>query len=383
MWDIEQKSVRIGLIVTFTVVLLTALIPLSLSRNFVALSPTGFLMYGLSLLYFVNGSLGFAMAVRHPRWLWAYFVSESLIVGILFYHYGFFWIFMMPLTCHAVTTLRPIVATVQVLSLLLFSTLVAWGSGLSAMMSNVLSIGSALSFTAFTSVLLLKFDLARKKAESLSKEIASANEKLRDNALNIEKLAVAQERNRMAREIHDGLGHYLTVINVQIEAARALMAAGQPGAEASLAKAEQLSRDALADVRRSVGQLKTDSPFPSLQEAIARAAENSGLPVQFRIKGTPRPLNSSIEHALLRTAQEGLTNIRKHAGAQNAEILLDYRSDSHVELTLSDDGHGCQSGNQTGHGLDGLRERIELLSGRFHSANREPKGFVLRVEVPA
>jgi signal transduction histidine kinase len=118
----------------------------------------------------------------------------------------------------------------------------------------------------------------------------------------------------------------------------------------------------------------------ALKQLIAQ-----GEPVPtFAIEGSPRPLSSAVEHALYRAAQEGLTNIRKHARATNALLILDFRTPQSIRLELSDNGVGTKHAlNSTGYGLIGLRERIELLGGRIETANRLNGGFALTVEVPA
>jgi signal transduction histidine kinase len=110
--------------------------------------------------------------------------------------------------------------------------------------------------------------------------------------------------------------------------------------------------------------------------------EEAGLPVTVRVEGAPRALPPGIEHALFRSAQEGLTNIRKHASASAAEVALDFRAQDHVALAVSDNGRGAQ-GAAGGFGLRGIRERIEVLGGHVESGNRSEGGFRLSIEVPA
>ena len=102
-----------------------------------------------------------------------------------------------------------------------------------------------------------------------------------------------------------------------------------------------------------------------------------------QIEGVARPLPSGVEHALFRAAQEGLTNVRKHAGAQEASLVLDFRAPDQVRLEIADNGRGAPSVDPRGFGLVGLRERIELLGGRVEAGPRPEGGFRLRVEVPA
>src|SRR3989440_613971 len=148
-------------------------------------------------------------------------------------------------------------------------------------------------------------------------ELEKANRRLREHAAQVEELATTKERNRLAREIHDSLGHYLTVVNVQIGAAQAIFAQDQGRALDHLSKAQTLTKEGLAEVRRSVAALRA-APTESrpLTEALAKLVEQwhaTGLRVQLTVAGVPRPLTPQAELTLYRAAQEGLTNVGKHA----------------------------------------------------------------------
>ena len=136
-------------------------------------------------------------------------------------------------------------------------------------------------------------------------------------------------------------------------------------------------------MRRSVGTLRTDTTRPPLPEALRTLTSDAGLPVTVRIAGTERPLPPGLEHALFRSAQEGLTNIRKHAAATVAEVALDFSTAGRVILAVTDNGHGMTGGPTSGFGLLGIRERIAVLGGRVEAGNRPGGGFALTVEVPA
>jgi signal transduction histidine kinase len=193
----------------------------------------------------------------------------------------------------------------------------------------------------------------------------------------------------LAREIHDSLGHYLTVINVQMEAARAVMETDRERALDALGKAQSLAQEGLAEVRRSVTALRaspTESrPLPEAVAALVEECRAAGIPIEFAIHGHPRQLAPQTELTLYRAAQEGLTNVRKHACASCAKLTLDYsdgNSESHsVRLTLQDDGLGAsESGG--GFGLLGVRERAQLLGGEVSIRTSAGQGFTLEVELP-
>ncbi len=225
----------------------------------------------------------------------------------------------------------------------------------------------------------------RAEVERLAAELGEANRKLREYAVQAEELATAKERNRVAREIHDSLGHYLTVINVQIEAARAVMQSDRERALDALSKAQTLTQEGLAEVRRSVAALRaspTESrPLPEVVATLVDECRASGILTESLVTGTPRPLPPQAELTLYRAAQEGLTNVRKHAHASRADLTLDYSDAARVRLVVQDNGVGG-NGSSGGFGLLGLRERVQLLGGQVRTRTAAGQGFTLEVEVP-
>lgn len=217
-------------------------------------------------------------------------------------------------------------------------------------------------------------------------ELAEANQLLRDHASQVEELATTKERNRLAREIHDSLGHYLTVVNVQIGAAQAILEQDRPRARDHLSKAQALTQEGLAEVRHSVAALRA-SPTESrpLPEALAKLAEQwiaAGLRANFAVAGTIRPLTPQATLTLYRAAQEALTNVGKHAHATRVDLLLDFNNEAVVRLRVKDDGVGSDN-SEGGFGLLGVRERVQQLSGAVRVLTETGKGFVLEVELPA
>jgi signal transduction histidine kinase len=210
-----------------------------------------------------------------------------------------------------------------------------------------------------------------------------AQEQLRAYALEVERLAAVQERNRVARDIHDGLGHLLTVVQMQIKAARAVLASDPARADAVLEKAERQAQEALAEVRRSVGSLRERRPAVPLPEALRALAEETsaaGVPTTLDVSGAARPLVAAAEESLYRAAQEGLTNVRKHSGATSASLLLDYSGPGAVRLEVRDDGAGMKGGS--GFGLLGVRERAAFAGGGMKIESVAGQGSTLSVEVP-
>lgn len=227
---------------------------------------------------------------------------------------------------------------------------------------------------------------SRQKIETLAIELRDANQKLSEYAAKVEELATMKERNRMAREIHDSLGHYLTVVNVQIGAARAIMAQNPVRAEDALQKAQKLTQEGLQEVRQSVRALREDPtetrPLLDNLRGLVEASNSAGIPTELTVKGEPRPLPHNIERTLYRAVQEGLTNTRKYAQASHAAIHLSYEENpSQVTLGMTDDGLG--SADPTGgYGLLGMRERVQLLGGKMAIQTAPQEGFHLTVQIP-
>ena len=216
--------------------------------------------------------------------------------------------------------------------------------------------------------------------------LAEANQLLRDHAAQVEELATTKERNRLAREIHDSLGHYLTVVNVQIGAAQAILEQDGARARDHLSNAQALTQEGLAEVRHSVAALRA-APIESLPlpEALAKLAEQwnaAGLRTKLVIAGTIRSLTPQANLTLYRAVQEALTNIGKHAHASSVDLHLDYRDERVVHLRIKDDGVGSAN-SEGGFGLLGVRERVQLLNGAVRVRTDPGEGFTLEVELPA
>jgi signal transduction histidine kinase len=345
------------------------------------------LVFGLGAVYVALGILSndFVRCVRQVP-LFAYFAVQCAIVTALVFlspARGFFGMIVLPLASLSLFDLRPRVASAVVAYLLLVCVGV-WGLdfGWSAAFEALYNYAAGFAFTIAFTLITRQALNARTVSEKLRNELEEANAQLRAYAAQAEELATTRERNRVAREIHDGVGHYLTVVKTQLDAASALLATQPDRARDAIDKAAKLSAEALDDVRRSVGSLRTDTARPPLPEALRQLASHGEPVPTLRIEGNARPLPPTVEHALFRAAQEGLTNIRKHARATTAMVTLDYREPQRVRLELVDNGVGRAAPAGGGFGLTGLRERLELLGGTVEAANRLEGGFALNVEVP-
>jgi signal transduction histidine kinase len=240
--------------------------------------------------------------------------------------------------------------------------------------------GLGLLVTALFAAVVTKLLVREQQARA---ELAEAHERLREYAVQAEKLAAVQERNRVARDIHDGLGHALTVVQMQIKAARAVLAGDPAKADTVLAKAQDQSEEALREVRRSVGALREPAapvPLPEALKALAEETSAAGVQAALDVVGTVRALPEVAHECLFRAAQEGLTNVRKHAHATRADLTIDYSSPAAVRLEVRDDGVGAGRGTK-GFGLVGIAERAAHAGGRMTLEPLPDKGSILTVEV--
>lgn len=218
----------------------------------------------------------------------------------------------------------------------------------------------------------------RAEKEALAKELEGANQQLRRHAQQAEELAAMRERNRLARDIHDGLGHHLTAAHVQLRAAQAVLPQNPDKAAAALEKARTLIQDALGEVRQSVQALRViRHPLHQALHVLVQDAEGR---VKLRVTGGVRKLPEDIEDNLYRVAQEGLTNIRKHAGQAHASVTLAYKVGA-VELSIQDNGRGSVD-LSGGFGLTGIRERVEASGGELNIQTKPERGLTLHVRVP-
>jgi signal transduction histidine kinase len=206
--------------------------------------------------------------------------------------------------------------------------------------------------------------------------------------------AVADERLRIARELHDVVAHALSVIAVQAGTGRVVLDTDPATAEAALRGIEAESRAALAEMRRLLEVLRTDenpdagplAPSPGLcdLDALIAATVRSGLLVEVRIEGDPSPLPAGVDLAAYRIVQEALTNVRRHAAATRAEVRVGWMAGA-VEVEVLDDGHGSGNGagGSAGHGLVGMRERVSLYGGTLEVGDRAEGGFRVAAHLPS
>ncbi|HEU4657185.1 MAG TPA: sensor histidine kinase [Capillimicrobium sp.] len=200
--------------------------------------------------------------------------------------------------------------------------------------------------------------------------------------------AVAEERARIARELHDVVAHGVSVIAIQSDAAEAALERDPALARTPLQTIRGSAREAMAEMRRLLGVLHDDgdgaelAPQPGLAqlEALVERARQAGVPVELRVDGEPRPLAASADLSAYRIVQEALTNVRKHAPGAAATVEVLWR-DGALELRVTDDGPGGTPADG-GHGLIGMRERVRLHGGELVAGPRPEGGFAVHARLP-
>ena len=227
------------------------------------------------------------------------------------------------------------------------------------------------------------------KERRLHAELEKAHHQLEDYASQVKELGATEERNRLASDIHDGIGHYLTAVTVQLEKALAFRLRDPSESEQAILDAKQAAQDALRDVRRSVGALRQSAEFFSLitalQDLVGRSS-NDRLTVHLRVEGAEEGYTKSVLMALYRIAQEGLTNVQRHAEANQAKITLRMSNET-AALTVDDNGKGfdvtqLSSSSHEHQGLSGMRERLELVGGQLTLESNSQAGTKLMAVVP-
>jgi signal transduction histidine kinase len=306
---------------------------------------------------------------------------------------GFDW--LLPLATVAMLPLRIPLMRAVLLALLVWAGTVALLSLLvlpgrtEQFLFNLTTLTPAFLFCFLFPLAVRRESMERARAETLVTELEEAQRQLRAYAAESEELAVARERNRMAREIHDTLGHYLTILAVQLETALKMEELGDARLHAELVEARRAAAECLAEVRGSVAALRpADLTTLSLPDALGRlVSEYEALDptseIALDVEGSTDGLDLEQRLALYRCAQEALTNIRKHANATRALLRLRV-DDRKVEFLALDDGRGAATGaeNAPGFGLLGIRERIALLGGTSTVGPEPGKGWRVQVTLP-
>jgi signal transduction histidine kinase len=203
------------------------------------------------------------------------------------------------------------------------------------------------------------------------------------------RIAVAEERARIARELHDIVAHAVSIMVLQVGAVRHKLPAALAEDKDALQGVEKTGRSALAEMRRLLGAMRRDgegvelAPHPGIDrlDALLDDVGRAGLPVELHVDGNPFPLPRAVDLSAYRIVQEGLTNALKHARASQAEVTFHYESDE-LRIEVRDNGEGASASDGLGHGLVGIRERVKIYGGDMTAGAAPEGGFVLGARLP-
>jgi signal transduction histidine kinase len=203
------------------------------------------------------------------------------------------------------------------------------------------------------------------------------------------RLAVAEERARIARELHDVVAHAVSVMVLQVGAIRHKLPDAMADDRDALHGVERAGRTALAEMRRLLAAMRREgdevefTPQPGLDglDALLEDVGRAGLPVELHVDGKPCPLPRGVDLSAYRIVQEGLTNALKHARATTADVTVRYRPEE-LEIEVRDNGLGSATTDGLGHGLVGVRERVKLYGGEMTAGTAAEGGFVLSTRLP-
>ena len=227
--------------------------------------------------------------------------------------------------------------------------------------------------------------------EQLLADIQASHRELQAYAIQVAELAAVEERNRLARDIHDSVGHYLTGVNIQLERARVFHARDPEQSLQAIQEAKQAAQEALNDVRRSVSGLREPSPAFTLRHSLETLVNGLTIEqpgIEFTFIGDETDYNQLVLLTLYRAAQEGLTNIRKHANATRIKLKI-MLNEQEARLSLQDNGLGISQEilsrifmTGTSYGLRGIRERVELVQGKIILNSQGNQGTTLEITIP-
>jgi len=289
-------------------------------------------------------------------------------------------LFLLPYAAGGRLELRPAVASIAMI----------WAGVASVFVTDpTRTFGDLLFPGMFATVFWVAGRVVRSRSQ-LTAELHEAAVRAADEREAEAVRAIADERRRIAREMHDVVAHSVSMMVVQAGGARRILARDPARAVVAAELIERTGREALAEMRALLGVLHADehatyAPQPGLGEldSLVRRVRGAGVPVALVIEGEQPELPAGLDLAVYRVVQEALTNVVKHAGGAAAEVWVQYRADA-VEVRISDRGGGAAGAllGGGGHGLVGMRERVRMYGGELHAGRRRGGGFEVRVRLP-
>jgi signal transduction histidine kinase len=375
---IQPRNLRPFNVATYVPLLITTLIGLIVLPDI----PTKLLALGLCIFFGLFYAFRFRAITTYPA-LFTYFLIQTAVIIALtiLAHPSDAFAFLLFVLSIQITMLLPIRAAIP--ALLIFYLIDSKDAFLSFDANGIIELifnGATIFFTA-----VLGYSL--RQAEIADREKQQALEELRATQTQLQELAVTEERTRLARELHDSLGHRLTVAVVQLEGAQRLIPTRPEQASEMIGTMREELKGALGELRMTVSAMRDSNgknqPLELVLSTLTQSFQkNTGLVIHFTASELPE-LPESYRLAFYRAIQEGLTNIQRHADAQNAWINLEADHEQ-IILTMEDDGKGLDQFTEKGSGvgLVGLGERASQLGGEMRIIQRETGGTKLTFTIP-
>lgn len=348
----------------------------------------------IALLYFALFGILLALYLQtenRPWWVHLYLLLQTILVYLLYSIDPPDMLntqaLLFVLSAQSMIFLSMRAGLIWVLVFAAFSTL-AGGHvmGMERWPDLVSGVGGFIFFASFGAA-LRQADDGRHRNRHLFEQLQESHEQLKNYTLQAEQLAVSEERNRVAREMHDALGHRLTVAIVQLEGAQRLIPKQPERAAEMVGTMREQLKEALAELRQTLATLRSpladDLPLPTAVSQLTHTfQEATSITIHLNMPNNLPPMLAPHRLALYRAVQEGLTNIQRHAQATEAWLSLQPNGKT-VKLTLADNGIGFDSATPNGRfGLQGLAERAKQLNGRFHWQNRPAGGAEITFQLP-
>ncbi|QXC59936.1 sensor histidine kinase [Aquihabitans sp. G128] len=334
----------------------------------------------------VASGLGIALRRRHPSAAMTIAGVAAAIAGI-----GHFTAPLPPFAVLVTLYSEAAYGSRRQSILSLAGTMVVVACVLSSYWPEVTWVDVVSNYSLFTIPWFLGDNLRTRRA--LEVELEARARRAEEDRAGAAGRAVAAERTRIARELHDVVAHAMGVMVIQAGAARRVLRRQPDDAEAAVATIESTGREALSEMRRLVGVLRENAgladraPQPSLERITDLVATSSvpDLPITLEIVGDPRPLPAGVDLAAYRIVQEALTNARRYAGPARVHVTLGYGPD-YLTASVVDDGRGAAANAPLGdgprHGLVGMQERVSLYGGTLRVGPRAGGGFEVRASLP-
>ncbi|HEX9338874.1 MAG TPA: histidine kinase [Pseudonocardiaceae bacterium] len=339
----------------------------------------GYLTYSLAGTALVSGALLLVLPRMTNRWGITSLLVMCVSAGLLTVVIPQSWTLPLPYLLASVAARRYPMPTAAVLVGAAAVTIVAIQV---VLRPSLLSVTAALAILVAVTMGAIARRSRGERLEQMEVALARAQAAREEHA----KAAALAERARIAREVHDVLAHSLSALSLNLQGARLMLAkeGASELAQEQVRRAQRLAAEGLAEARRAVAALRED-PIPAaraIADLVTSARLETGTPTELTVEGVPRDLPGPAEDTLYRTAQEALSNARKHAAGAPVHVLLAYR-DGSTELTVTDhQEHRPANAVAAGYGLTGMRERADLIGGELRTGPTDD-GWQVRLVVPA